>query len=184
MSRCGDGVGNLIQPQVVEVVSYQVNMNDLVRIIFVQNTQNAKLTIGLDENQFTPKRLFMFLVDILVKGCITFFGQNNNLNLSEVKHSDLEQVIYKMSLAGFRVHMGVVPCDLYNDDILNDDPASSSNRHKFINKHVQALHDQADDLPLEDYKFVLIIHDDVYIITFTAEQFSRSSRMNPSISIL
>jgi hypothetical protein len=156
-------------------------MEDLVRIIFVQNKHNAKIVIGLDESHLTPKLLFMLLVDILVKGCITLFGQTNQLNLLDIKESDLEQVVYKMGLAGFRVHMGIVPCDVFNDDLLNDDPSSPANRHRFINKHVQALHGQPDHLPLEEYKFILIIHDDVYIITFTADHLFHSNRSNLSI---
>lgn len=177
MGGCGRDVV-LLKPQKEQFITYQVTLDDLVKVIFHQNKMNAQLLIGLDSTSMPNKMLFLLLVDIMVKGFILLYGEGNKLDLSLLSSDNFEFIAFKMSLAGFKVRLRKIPCEFVNDECLNDDPHSPVNRHLFINKHVQLLHTQKEDLPLDEYKFVIIVHDDVYSISYTAESLT-TRRLKP-----
>ena len=126
-----------------------MEVDDLAVFMFKKNVNNAviELSIGGVEHN---KDLFCFMVDLLCKGLVYMFGDENKVELESLTLDDFGKIKDKMRCAGIDVFLDV------QANVFGDMPG--------INTH--ELENISDNAPLSDYKFKVTSLSHVYQISF------------------
>ncbi len=112
-----------------------MEIDDFATFLFKRNVNNAiiELSLGGVENN---KDLFLFLVDLVCKGLVLLFGEDNRVELDAVTLDDFKLIAKKLYCAGISVDLEVET---------NEGDLPGINLYEIENK--------PDDLPLSEFKF-------------------------------
>jgi hypothetical protein len=126
-----------------------MDVSDFAEFMFVRNVNNSiiELSLGGVENN---KDLFCFLVDLLCKGLVLMFGQNNRLEIENLTLEDFLALKRKMGLAGIQVNLDITP--------------NTENTPCSVN--IYDIEQYPDDALLQDYKFIVTSPGSIYQIGF------------------
>lgn len=125
-----------------------MEVDDFATFLFKKNINNAiiDLSLGGVENN---KDLFLFLVDLVCKGLVLLFGEENRVELDNVTLEDFNSIKGKLSCAGIYVDLIVEQ---------NDGDIPGINLHEI--EHIP------DDLPLKSFRFKITSIFFIYTIGF------------------
>ncbi len=125
-----------------------MEVDDFATFLFKRNINNAivELSLGGVENN---KDLFLFLVDLVCKGLVLLFGEENRVELDNVTSDDFNMIRKKLSCAGINVDLMVE---------INDGDIPGINLYEIENI--------AEDTPLEQFKFKITSISYVYTLRF------------------
>lgn len=126
-----------------------IEVDDLATFIFIKNKNNAiiELSLGGVENN---KDLFYFLIDLLCKGLILLFGNNNRVDLEYISLDNFKIMQAKIELAGIET---VLDIKMNTNNII---PGVNIRDIELMN----------DNSKLEDFIFKVIDKNLIYHINF------------------
>lgn len=89
-------------------IEVSMEVDDFADFMFRKNINNAQIELSLGgvENN---KDLFCFFVDLMCKGLVILFGQDNRIELEQLTIDDFDMVKKKMGLAGIEVVLDINP---------------------------------------------------------------------------
>ncbi len=135
------------------MLEVEIGVDDLPELIFVRNVNNALLSLSLPQLE-NSKDFFFFCFDLFCKGLIYLFGHGqNSVCLQELKVDDFVKINQKLRLAGIDVILETAPPDV---DVQKNE--------LFVN--LKELKEAEDNMPLENYKFIMKCVDFTYTIYF------------------
>lgn len=126
-----------------------IEVDDLATFIFIKNKNNAiiELSLGGVENN---KDLFYFLIDLLCKGLILLFGNNNRVDLEYISLDDFKIMQAKIELAGIET---VLDIEMNTNNIISG-------------VNIRDIELMNDNSKLEDFIFKVIDKKLIYHINF------------------
>jgi len=149
---------------------YNVSINDIARVIFLQNSGDAKIVLDIDGLENT-KDIFCFCLDLLCKGMVLVYGKDDKVSISDLSIEQFQYLSKRMELAGFKVLLNIQP--MGTDDVEAEaGTEAGSDEHKkakTFNKMVVSIagvKSMDDNLDIKDYKFELLVEDMLYTIRF------------------
>lgn len=130
------------------ILYVDMEVDDFSTFLFTKNINNAiiELSLGGVENN---KDLFMFLVDLVCKGLVLLFGEENRVELDNVTLEDFNMIRKKLACAGIHIDLLVEP---------NDGDIPGINLYELDNI--------PDNSPLEHFRFKITSISFIYNIGF------------------
>lgn len=141
-----------IVPQELHI---DMHINNLAEFMFITNKDDKVLSLSLNGVEDT-KDMFYFLLDLFCKGLVLMFGDGRGVNISELSMEDFAAIKKKMSNAGVLVNLSIY------QDIAIDNEEEAKAPHVNL-QHIEALD---NNMPLNDYHFILRMGQTVYTICF------------------
>lgn len=138
--------------------SSDMDFSDFASYLFLQNAEGKVLEINLHGIQ-NSKELFCFSLDMLCKGLVLLYGNDNKVSLKELSIDNFYTVSKKLKAIGIECHLDLVEVETPTDNLVD---LWSQN---FLN--MQMVNDMPDDLPLDAYTFELQTASHIYKITFS-----------------
>ncbi len=147
-----------------------MNVNYLANFIFVENIDNIKITLFLDELE-NPKNLFFFLLDLFFKGIVILYGGENiidkndgkiykkSVELNNLSEEQIGIIQDKLKLAYIKLNLEYYHYSLYEN-------GSKDNLDKYKFSNINELKNINDNLNLKEYIFKLSIGEYIYNINF------------------
>jgi hypothetical protein len=138
--------------------SGDMDFSDFANFLFLRNTDGKSLEINLHGIQ-SSKELFCFCLDILCKGLILLFGNDNKVSLKDLTIENFETVCNRMKCIGIECHLNLTEVETPVEKLID------IWTQNFLN--MQAVNDMEENMALEDYKFELQTAVCIYRITFS-----------------
>lgn len=134
-----------------------MSINSLADFVFIKNTTNK--TVQLNINGIDNTRdLFCFCLDMLCKGLVMTFGQDNKVALNELTLEDFQVVQEKLKCIGIKCMLEVYPAEKIGDAI-------GLWQQNYLN--VQSVRNSKENLRLEDYHYDIQTLENVFKIRFS-----------------
>jgi hypothetical protein len=131
-----------------------MHIDFFANFLFKENINNAIIKLTLEEIK-NNKDLFFFLVDLLCKGLVMLFGNNNKVELESLSIDNFQIIKQKMSLAGINV-------------LLDLQPNNANLEYAKLNLE-EIENTKPDNLDLKLYHFT--IENNIFIYTISFELF-------------
>lgn len=92
-------------------MNVQVGIDDFPKFMFLDNINDAKISIQLgDSNVKTAKDLFFFFVDLLIKGIVLLFGGGEkSVLIDDLSHDDIKLLVKKFANIGLALNVDITP---------------------------------------------------------------------------
>ncbi len=93
-------------------MSLSVSVEDLPRLIFVDNKNDCRLALTIGQGIDDSRELFQFLVDILTKGIVLLYGSGGpSVQLDALTATEIKVLTRKLNNAGIALTVDVTPRD-------------------------------------------------------------------------
>lgn len=134
-----------------------MSLNDLAEFLFLHNSADRLVGISLNGID-TSRDLFCFCLDILCKGLVLLFGNDNKVVLQDLSYDDFCKVNEKMKCIGIKCHLETFQVDDPPENIVDLWTQNILNIHR--------IHSTDENLKLEEYHFDIQTKEFIYRIRF------------------
>lgn len=150
----------------------EATLQGLVEYLFVGNKTDAKVYLNLpqgDDGIRNNHDLFMFFVDLLCKGMVFLYGnEDRKLSLDKLTPEQLEFIKKKLRNAGVELRVNIAPVDFLDPTNQHQEayikPCIVKNNNSECSQGSQGSQDSQDNL--EDYVLRIVSNKVEYSISF------------------
>lgn len=139
---------------IMKILDVEMEVEDFADFMFIKNVDNKPLEVsmgGLENN----KDMYCFCLDLFCKGLVLMFSKDGkSVSIEDLTFDDFQLAKRKMACAGINVSLDILPSSF--DDIKSGHLTN-----------LKDIDEQNDNLPLEDYKFILHTLPYKYIVSFS-----------------
>jgi hypothetical protein len=130
-----------------------MSIDDLAKYVFLKHDRSSKIDLNIQGSLETTKDLFCFCMDLLCKGLVLMFGENNRVNVESLSIEQFSAVNERLKLMGIECMLELIPID---------EPLSI---HEILER-VQKIYDFPNNLQLAEYVFEIASEKHIYKIKF------------------
>jgi hypothetical protein len=131
-----------------------LSIDDFAKYVFVEHDSSRTIDLQILGNLETSKEMFLFLIDLVCKGLVLMFGNNDRVDLDMLTMEQFAQLSRRLELLGIRCQLDVEQLE---------EPMSVRD----VLHRLHLLHSLPDNLDLSRYTFEIGCRNVLYKIHFT-----------------